>query len=196
MAFRILLVIGLVSAVILPAAHGQIVLTYPGIPRFDAGVQFTAIQFNGPVTSGNLGVGLHFGYNFNSYLSFESNVNAFHLASNGQQELRTTEAFFGARIGYTSREAGVYLKVLPGFIHFPRESDQVTTPLNPSTHFALDTGVVLLRYFPNHFYVRFDGGTTIVNYGSGAFVDPLSGQRVHLGMRGAPSFALGVGVHF
>ena len=196
MGFRIVLVIGLVSAAILPTAHGQIVLTYPGIPRFDAGVQFTGIQFNAPVTTGNLGVGLHFGYNFNSHLSFESNVNAFHLASSGQQELRTTEAFFGPRVGYTSREAGIYLKVLPGFIHFPRESDQVTTPLNPSTHFALDTGVVLLRYFPNHFYVRFDGGATIVNYGSGVFVDPVSGQRVHLGVRGAPSFALGVGVHF
>jgi hypothetical protein len=143
MAFRILLVIGLASTAVLPAAHGQIVLTYPGIPRFDAGVQF------------------------NSYLSLESNVNAFHFASSGQQDLRTTEAFFGPRIGYTSREAGVYLKVLPGFIHFPRASDQTTTPLNPSTHFAFDTGVVLLRYFPNHAYVRFDGGATIINYGSG-----------------------------
>lgn len=191
-----LLLIGLLCVAVLPAANGQITLAYPGIPRFDAGVQFTAVQFNGLVTSGNLGVGLHFGYNFNSYLSLESNVNAFHLASNGQQELRTAEAFFGPRIGYTSRQAGVYLKVLPGFIHFPRASDQVPTPLNPSTHFALDTGVVLLRYFPNHFYLRFDGGATIVNYGSGAFVDPASGQRVHLGVRGAPSFALGVGVHF
>jgi len=196
MAFRMLLVIGLMSAPNLPTAHGQIVLTDPGIPRFDAGTQFTAIQFKGPVAAGNLGIGLHFGYNFNSYLSLESNVNVFHLASGGQQELPAPAAFFGPRIGYTSREAGIYLKVLPGFIHFPRESDQTATPLNSSTHFALDTGVVLLRYFPNHFYVRFDGGATIVNYGSGAFPDPVSGQRVNLGVRGAPSFALGVGLHF
>jgi Outer membrane protein beta-barrel domain len=162
MAFRILLAIGLASTAVLPAADGQIVLTYPGIPRFDAGVQFTGIQLNGPITSGDLGVGLHFGYNFNSYLSLESNVNAFHFGSSGHEDFDTTEAFFGPRIGYTSREAGVYLKVLPGFIHFPRANDQTTTPLNPSTHFAFDTGVVLLRYFPNHVYVRFDGGATII----------------------------------
>lgn len=196
MAFRILLMIGLVCIAVLPAANAQITLSYPGIPRFDAGVQFTGIQLTGPVTAGDLGVGLHFGYNFNSYLSFESNVNAFHLATSGQQDLHTAEAFFGPRIGYTSREAGIYVKVLPGFIHFPRASDQTTTPLNPSTHFALDTGVVVLRYFPNHVYIRFDGGATIINYGSGSFVDPASGQRVSLGIRGAPAFSLGVGVHF
>jgi hypothetical protein len=27
-------------------------------------------------------------------------------------------------------------------------------------------------------------------------VDPVSGERVHLGVRGAPRFAFGVGVHF
>jgi Outer membrane protein beta-barrel domain len=196
MIFRVLLSIGLVCAAMFPAANAQIVVSYPGIPRFDAGVQFTAIQLKGPITTGDLGIGLHFGYNFNSYLSFESDVNAFHLTSGGQQDAHTTEALFGARIGYTSREAGIYLKVLPGFIHFPRANDQVTTPLNPSTHFALDTGVVLVRYFPNHVYVRFDGGATIINYGSGSFLDPVSGQRVNLGVRGAPSFALGVGFHF
>ena len=179
-----------------PVARAQITSNYSGIPRFDAGVQFTGIQLNGPIVAGDLGVGLHFGYNFNSYLSLESNVNAFHLASNGQQDSHTVEALFGPRIGYTSREAGIYVKVLPGFIHFPRASDQATTPLNPLTNFVLDTGVVVLRYFPNHVYVRFDGGATIINYGSGSFVDPASGQRVHLGLRGTPAFSLGVGAHF
>jgi hypothetical protein len=196
MIFRVLLWIGLVCAAMFPAANAQIVVSYDGIPRFDAGVQFTGIQLTGPVTAGDLGVGLHFGYNFNSYLSLESNVNAFHLATSGQQDSHTTEALFGPRIGYTSREAGIYVKVLPGFIHFPRVSDQTASPLYPSTHFALDTGVVLLRYFPNHVYVRFDGGATIINYGSGSFVDPVSGQRVNLGIRGAPAFSLGVGFHF
>ena len=196
MAFRILLVMGLVCLVILPAARAQITVSYPGIPRFDAGLQFTGIQLTGPVTSGDLGVGLHFGYNVNSYLSLESNVGEFHLASGGQQDSRTAEALFGPRIGYTSGRAGIYVKVLPGFIHFPRASDQFTTPLNPSTHFVLDTGVVVVRYFPNHVYVRFDGGATIINYGSGSFLDPVSGQRVILGIRGAPAFAFGVGFHF
>lgn len=193
---RKLLLIGLVCAAVLPAANAQITVSYPGIPRFDAGLQFTGIQLTGPVASGDLGVGLHFGYNVNSYLSLESNVSAFHLASGGQQDSRSTEALFGPRIGYTSGRAGIYVKVLPGFIHFPRASDQFTTPLNPSTHFALDTGVVVVRYFPNHVYVRFDGGATIINYGSGVFVDPVSGQQVHLGIRGGPAFSLGVGAHF
>lgn len=78
----------------------------------------------------------------------------------------------------------------PGFIHFRKASDQITTPLNPSTHFALDTGVVLLRYFPNHFYIRFDGGATIIDYARGLFG---SGERAasEFGGKGAPLFAPG-----
>jgi hypothetical protein len=196
MMFRVLASIGLLWVALPPMANAQIVVTDPGIPRFDAGMQFIGIQLKGPVTAGDLGIGLHAGYNFNSFLSFESDVNTFHLGPAGIQNSRTTEVFFGPRIGYTSREAGIYLKVLPGFIHFPRESDQAASPLNPSTHFALDTGVVLLRYFPNHFYVRFDGGATIINYGSGSLVDPVNGEQLHLGIRGAPAVALGVGLHF
>lgn len=188
--------VGLVVLLFEPVAWGQITLSYPGIPRYEAGVQFTGIQLTGPVTAGDLGVGLHFGYNFKRYISFEADANAFRIGSNSTHDYHTGEAFFGPRVGYTFPDAGIYLKVLPGFIHFPKNSDLPPAVLNPATHFALDTGVVLIRYFPNHVYVRFDGGATIINYGSGVFVDPVSGERVHLGVRGAPALALGVGVHF
>jgi hypothetical protein len=107
MGFRMLLVIGLATAAILPAAHGQIVLTYPGLPRYEVGVQFTGIQLTGPITAGDLGVGAHFGYNFQRYVSFEANANAFRIGADTTHNFHTGAAFFGPRIGYTSREAGI-----------------------------------------------------------------------------------------
>ena len=196
MAFRMLLVMGLVSAAILPVARGQSGFGNLEMPRYEAGIQFTGIQLTGPITAGGLGVGAHFGYNFRPYVSFEADANAFRIGADGPNNNHTGEAFFGPRVGYTFPEVGIYVKVLPGFIHFPKDGNLPPTALNPATRFALDTGVVLIRYFPNHVYVRFDAGATIINYGSGSFVDPVSGQQVHLGVRGAPSFALGVGVHF
>jgi hypothetical protein len=196
MGFRMLLVIGLVSVVILPAAHGQGGFGNLEMPRYEAGIQFTGIQLTGPITAGGLGVGAHFGYNFRPYVSFEADANAFRIGADGPNNNHTGEAFFGPRFGYTFPDVGIYVKVLPGFIHFPKDGNLPPTVLNPATRFALDTGVVLIRYFPNHVYVRFDAGATIINYGSGSFVDPVSGQQVHLGIRGAPAVALGVGVHF
>jgi hypothetical protein len=196
MVFRMLRVIGLMTAVILPAARGQSRFGNLEAPRFEAGIQFTGTQLTGPITAGDLGIGGHFGYNFKRYISFEADADAFRIGSNATHDYHTVEAFFGPRVGYTFPDVGIYLKVLPGFIHFPKNSDLPPAVLNPATHFALDTGVVLIRYFPNHVYVRFDGGATLINYGSGIFADPLSGERVHLGIRGAPSIALGVGVHF
>ena len=190
MAYRMLLLMGLVCVAVLPAARAQGGYRNLEVPRYEAGFQFTPIQLTGPITAGDLGVGLHFGYNFRQYISFEADANAFNIGT------RTGEAFFGPRMGYTFPEGGIYLKVLPGFIHFPKNGNLPPAVLNPATHFAFDTGVVAVRYFPNHVYVRFDGGATIINYGSGVFLDPASGQRVHLGVRGAVSFSLGLGVHF
>jgi len=196
MAFRLLLVVGLLSAGILPDARGQSGFGNLEMPRYEVGIQLTGIQLTGPITAGGLGVGAHFGYNFRPYVSFEADANAFQIGANGPNNNHTGEAFFGPRFGYTFPDVGIYVKVLPGFIHFPKNGNLPQTTLNPATRFALDTGVVLIRYFPNHVYVRFDGGATIINYGSGGFVDPVGGQRVNLGIRGAPSFSLGVGAHF
>ena len=196
MAFRKLLVIGLMSAAILPVARGQRGFGNLEMPRYEAGIQFTGIQLTGPITAGDLGIGAHFGYNFRPYVSFEADANAFRIGADATHNHHAGEAFFGPRFGYTFPNVGIYVKALPGFIHFPKDSDLPPAVLNGATHFALDTGVVLIRYFPNHVYVRFDAGSTIINYGSGSFVDPVSGQRVNLGVRGATSVALGVGAHF
>ena len=197
MVFRGLLLTGLVCVAVLPAAaRAQGGYGNQEVPRYEAGVQFTGIVLTGPFTTGDLGVGAHFGYNFRRYVSFEADANAFRIGADATHNYHTGEAFFGPRFGYAFPDVGIYVKVLPGFIHFPKDGDLPPAVLNPATHFALDTGVVLIRYFPNHVYVRFDGGATIINYGSGVFVDPVSGERVHLGIRGGPAFSLGVGVHF
>jgi hypothetical protein len=143
-------------------------ILYDGIPRFEAGGQFTGLALTGPVQRGDLGVGGHFVYNFNEFLSFEANVNAFKIGTTATRSLHATEAFFGPRLGCTLPGVGLYVKLLPEFI----------------------------RYFPNHLYVRFDAGSTIVNYGSGSVIDPVSGQPFHLGTHGNPTLSLGFGAHF
>lgn len=190
---RVVLVVCLFAWSAAEKARAQIVIQYPGLPRYEIGAQFSAVQLNGPAVAGSLGVGLHFGYNYNQYLSLETEVNRHSFASS---TLDTTSGFFGPRIGYTSREAGIYVKVRPGFIHFPSHGDLNPGVLQHPTNFAFDTGVVVTRYFPNHVYLRFDAGSMLVNYGGGSYTDPITGQVTRQGAHGSVSVSFGFGAHF
>jgi len=167
-------------------ARGQIVIQYPGTPRYELGAQFTAVAPGGPVDAGNLGPGLHFGYNYNEFLALESDLNGYHPVT----------FFLGPRIGYTSRDLGVYVKARPGLIHFTSGESSIAPIEKNPTHFALDTGVVLARYFESGFYVRCDVGRIFVNYGGGSYTDPVTRQTYHLGTPGGFLGSIGIGARW
>jgi len=175
------------------AASGQIVIQYSGLPRYELGAQFNGLQLTGPVVSGSIGLGGHFAFNYNQYVSLDTDISGYNFAGD---RLNTVVGLFGARVGYTSRGLGIYGKVRPGFIHFASSPELIPPVTRPATHFAFDTGVVMTRYFENHTYLRFELGRTFVNYGGGTYRDPLSGVATHLGVPGGVSVGFGVGAQW
>lgn len=172
---------------------GQIVIQYPGLPRYELGFQFNALALNGAVNDADLGGGFHFGYNYNQYFGLEAEVSAHNLTSGGA----TVLGLFGPRVGFTSRDVGLYAKLRPGFIRFPSHDADLIPPVTQHpTHFAFDTGMVLVRYYERHLYMRFDLGRTFVDYGGGSYVDPITKQATHLGVPGGFSASFGVGAHW
>jgi len=174
-------------------AKAQIVVQYGEPSRYELGAQFSGLQLNGPVEGGSLGTGLHFGYHFNPYVALDTEVSGYKFAGN---TFDTASGLFGVDLGYRSRLFGIYAKVRPGFIHFPSSEELISPVTQHPTHFALDTGIVIVRYFENHVYVRCDVGSMFVNYGGGSYMNPMTGQETHLGMPGGVLVALGVGAHW
>ncbi|HKE07463.1 MAG TPA: hypothetical protein VKB48_06515 [Candidatus Acidoferrum sp.] len=173
--------------------RAQIVIQYSGLPRYEAGFQFNALALNGPVNAGDLGGGFHFGYNYNPFFSVEAEVSAHNLSSNRA----TLLGLVGPRVGHTSRDVGLYVKLLPGFIRFPSHDPDLIPPVaQHPAHFAFATGMVLMRYYERHLYVRFDIGRTFVDYGGGSYVDPITKKVTHLGVPGGFSGSFGVGAHW
>lgn len=178
----------------LGSARGQIVIQYPGLPRYELGGQLGFLALGGPVGSAAIGPGVHFGYNYNQYFSLEAEVAAQNLSSPGSP---TIFAFAGPRVGYTSGTGGVYFKLRPGVVHFPSHDSDLIPPLaQHRTHFAFDTGIVVTRYYERHFYTRFDAGYVAVNYGGGSYTDPFTKGVTHLGWGGGVSMSFGVGAHW
>jgi len=161
--------------------------------RYELGVEFHALQLPGALTGEGIGPGLHFGYNFNRFVSFETDISGQSVASDRANSL---VALFGPRIGYTGPNAGIYVNLRPGLIHFPSDGDVIAPVAQHPTRFAFDTGVVVARYFPNHTYLRFDLGRMFVDYGGGSYTNPLTGQLTHLGVPGGVSASFGIGAHW
>jgi len=181
-------VFGVVCLVVMFAgkeARGQIVLQYSGPARYELGAQFTAVAPGGPVDAGNIGPGLHFGYNYNRFLSLESDLNGYHPVT----------FLVGPRIGYTWQDVGLYLKVRPGLIHFTSDEAIPSVEKHP-THFAFDTGIVLARYFESGVYLRLDAGRIFVDYGGGSYTDPVTKQMYHLGVPGGFLGSVGIGARW
>lgn len=193
MGIRAVVVVCLFCVCLAKDAKAQIVIQYGGPSRYELGGQFSGLQLNGAVTGGSLGVGAHFGYHFNEYVALDTEVSGYNF---GGDHLNTVTGLFGADVGYRWSRFGICAKVRPGFIHFPSSSELIPPVTQHPTHFALDTGVVLVRYFENHMYVRCDVGSMFVNYGGGSYTNSMTGQMTHLGMPGGVLVALGVGAHW
>jgi len=174
-------------------ACGQIAISYSGLPKYEVGAQSNGLPLNGPVVGGSFGLGGHFGFNYNQYVSVDSDLSVYNF---GVDRLNTVAGLLGARVGYTSQQFGIYAKLRPGFIHFPSSPELVPPVTRPATHFVFDTRFVMVRYLENHTYLRFEVGRTFVNYGGGSYTAPVTGQVTHLGVPSGVSVGFGVGAHW
>jgi hypothetical protein len=134
------------------------------MPKLELGLQFALLGLDGVnlvlPDATQLGFGGRITWNLNHRYSVESEVNFF---PNGRLERgRRTQALFGMKMSARIENAGVFLKIRPGLIHFDGAATPVGRGSFNATNFALDLGAGLEFYLSRHTMVRFDFGDTII----------------------------------
>jgi hypothetical protein len=137
-------------------------------PKLELGLQFALLGMDGvkPVLpdATELGFGGRITWNLNRRYSVESEVNFFQ--NDRHERGRRTQALFGMKMSARIENAGVFLKVRPGLVHFdPEAPSLVGRGSFNATNFALDLGAGLEFYLSHHTMVRFDFGDTIIRLG-------------------------------
>jgi hypothetical protein len=152
-------------------------------PKFEAGVQFSALPINEDPSDDSLclacgtfvytGVGGRFTYNLNDNLALDSEVNFFLRDNRGLISRRAggrpVQGLFGVKAGKRFRKVGVFAKARPGFLSFSKTISsglgEFDLRLARKTHFNVDVGGVLEFYASRKMAVRLDAGDTIIRYG-------------------------------
>lgn len=157
--------------------------------KFEAGVQFTSLRlrlwaetqlpslgFDGEAAQ--TGIGGWLAYNFTRSIAAEVQTVFFpkdlFSFANGRAGGRIIQVQAGPKIGKRFEKFGVFGKARPGVVSFSEtiKWNFVPFPHNPTsqierrTFFSLDVGGVLEFYPTPRIVTRFDGGDTIIYYGS------------------------------
>jgi hypothetical protein len=154
-------------------------------PRFEIGIQFTALrlrEFTILDARTKSGFGGRFTYNITNKIAVEAEGNYF-----GNDEFffdhRLTQGLFGVKAGVRRRRVGMFGKARPGFLRFkdrlvcaiPEGCGSVPSPsFLISYAFAFDLGGVVEFYPSRHISIRTDIGDTIVRFDRGALF--INGQ--------------------
>lgn len=189
--------VGIVLASLLLLSHPR-VMAQDETPKLELGAQFSLLGLDGvkPVLPGttDLGFGGRITWNLNHRCSVESEVNIFPKSQ--LERGRRTLALFGMKMSARVENAGVFLKIRPGFIHF--EQAGATPPLVDrgsfnTKNFALDLGGGLEFYPSRHTMLRFDFGDTIIRLSG--ITCPVTGCSSG-DISNNFQFSLGVGLRF
>lgn len=143
-----------------PAIWGQ--LDLPDHPRFELGANLSILRNSRP---GDLtGAGGHFGAYVHKYVALEGDI-VHNPGLFGDGPHGETLGLFGAKAGIQNEQAGVFLKLRPGFVHCSDRINCIGVFDHKPNVFALDAGMVLEYYPHQHAYIRLDFGDTMVAYG-------------------------------
>ncbi len=165
------------------------------IPRLELGVQLVPLALSSPIVSGDIGGGFHVGYNLTRNFSLDSDLDFFRFGQTASQTRQTKMGLFGLRAGITSPEAGFYVKLRPGILHFPYVGSLQTFGPPRHNYFVLDVGATTTYYFHNHTYIRVDLGDMIV-YANVASAGATTGSPTPPHSRNNAMLSLGLGLHF
>ena len=149
-------------------------------PRWEAGVQMTALRYNGSgytfgsqaslVNGGqrttDVGIGGRISFNAARWLVLESELNLFPREFATSQN--RTQALFGVKTGRRFGKVGLFAKVRPGVMHFG--AGQIRLSSSPGdilrvpdkTVFALDVGGVMEINHSRRVFTRLDFGDTML----------------------------------
>ena len=203
------------------AAQTQTQTQTDELPKFEVGAQFTSLtkpdNFNGATEPG---FGGRFTFNLNRSVALEAVGNFFphkcyFCGRTGENSGNITQALFGVKAGKRFEKWGIFAKARPGIVSFSDgETGYVSVnngiPFdfrqNRGTYFAADLGAVLEFYPSKRIVTRFEGGDTLIRYGSrnGNFFgfDPLTGNTTLIPFTMRPEtrhnfqFVAGVGWRF
>lgn len=164
-------------------------------PRVEAGVNIPVLNLSSAGEAG-LGVGGQCAWNASRHFGLDAEVNSFPRNTLRPETFVKMETLVGLRAGYAMPEGGLFVKIRPGFIKFPKNGELRTRGLTKLEHFALNLGFFGERYYSNHNYVRFDFGDTIINFGGARIVNKSSAGTSRLGITNNPQLSLGFGLHF
>jgi len=186
----------LVFPLLFPASQSLSAQSRSGlnIPRLEMGVQLVPFALSSPIVSGDIGGGFHAGYNLTRNFGLAADLDFFRFGQTATQKGHTKMGLFGLRAGFTVPKGGLYVKVRPGFLHFPNTGSLQTPGPPQQNYFMLDVGGAGTYYFRHHTYVRLDLGDAMV-YGNAA-VPGTTGGSGGPGSRNNPMLSLGFGVHF
>jgi hypothetical protein len=140
-------------------------------PRWSAGVQY--ISLNMPMDregcagcrSFQQGAGFNLSYRFARYAYLDSEVDFFPGSGSSGRNGASRQALVGLKVGYTSRNWGIFSQVRPGIIYSEKSLELgSTTVYGSATRFALDLGGTLEYYPSRRGTLRLKMGTTLVHY--------------------------------
>jgi len=135
------------------------------------------------------GVGVRLAYNINKYLAVEAEGNAFEfsIGDHPTDEWLAAQGLLGMRAGFRGRRAGLFAKLRPGVVNFPklRVHQRICFPLQScedagksGNRLAVDTGVVVEFYPTSKIVVRLDVGDTMIRFKGDVFFQTSSFVRI------------------
>ena len=126
------------------------------------------------------GVGVRLSYNVNKYLAVEAEGNAFEFSIGDYptDEWLAAQGLLGVRTGVRSRFVGVFAKLRPGVVNFPKLKvhQRFCIPLQScedagksGNRLALDAGAIVELYPTSRIIVRVDIGDTLIRFKDDVF---------------------------
>ena len=146
-------------------------------------------------------------YNINKYLAIEAEGNAFEfsLGDYPTDEWLAAQGLLGIRTGFRNRRFGLFAKVRPGVVNFPklRVHQRFCIPLQhcedagkSGNRLAVDAGAVIEVYPTKNIIVRLDIGDTMIRFKDDLFFRTSSFVRINDGFSHNIQLAGSVGFRF
>lgn len=176
-------------------------------PRnFEAGVHYTAISLRA-FDSTETGVGVRLSYHVNDYFTLEAEGNLFEfsIGDHPTDDFLAAEGLLGAKTGWRNRWIGVFAKLRPGVVNFPklkvhRHLCNLVEPCDGSgrsgNRWAVDTGAVVELYPTQKIIVRIDVGDTMIRFKDDVFFKSSTPVRINDGFSHNFQLTGGVGFRF
>ena len=174
--------------------------------KFEVAALYTTIGLRAFDTRES-GVGVRLSYNINSYLAVEAEGNLFEFAigDHPTDEFLAAQGLAGIKAGLRNRWVGVFAKVRPGAVNFPKlrirrgscfPEQSCHDSGRSGNRLAVDAGAVVEIYPTEKIIVRIDVGDTMIRFKddiSFRFSNPV---RIKDGFTHNAQIAVGVGFRF